>query len=81
MRLSQIFCNILVDSIGSDFMDFISGLSFNLTEPLAQILVLRFVGCGLNVCVPRLRYGCHNSFSTSNSEIFENNIKMYKTPL
>ena len=34
-----------------------------LAESLAQIL--RLVGSGLTFCKQRLKYGCHNSFSTS----------------
>ena len=34
-----------------------------LAKPLPQML--RLVGSGLKFCKQRLKYGCHNSFSTS----------------
>ena len=48
-----------------------------LAEPLAQML--RLVGSGLKLCKQRLKYGCHNSFSTSKFEVAENKVQVYKT--
>ena len=48
-----------------------------LAEPLAQML--RLVGSGLKFCKQRLKYGSHNSFSTSKLEMSENKVQMYKT--
>ena len=48
-----------------------------LAEPLAQIL--RLVESGLKFCKQRLKYGHHNSFSTSKFEMSENKVEMYKT--
>ena len=46
-----------------------------LAEPLAQMQ--RLVGSGLKFCKQRLKYGCHNSFSTSNFEMAENKVQVY----
>ena len=48
-----------------------------LAEPLAQML--RLVGGGLKCSKQRLKYGRHNSFSTSKFEMSENKVQMYKT--
>ena len=48
-----------------------------LAEPLAQIL--RLVDSGLKFCKQRLKYDCHNLFSTSKLEMGENKVQVYKT--
>ena len=48
-----------------------------LAEPLAQML--RLVESGLKFCKQRLKYGRHNSFFTSNFEMAENRVQVYKT--
>ena len=50
-------------------VDFTKGLQLASAEPLAQML--RPVGSGLKFCKQRLKYGCHNSFSTSKFEMAE----------
>ena len=47
-----------------------------LAEPLAQML--RLVGSVLKFCKQRLKYGGHNSFSTSKFELAENKVQIYK---
>ena len=42
-----------------------------LAKPQAQML--RLVGSGLKFCKQRLKYGCHNFFSTSKIEVSKNN--------
>ena len=48
-----------------------------LAEPLAQML--RLVGSGLKFHEQMLKYGCHNSYSTSKFEMPENKVQVYKT--
>ena len=45
-----------------------------LAEPLAQML--RQEGSELNFCKNRLKYGCHNSFSTSKVELAETKVQV-----
>ena len=56
-------------------MDFAKGfiLSF-LAEPLAQML--RLGGGGPKFCKQRLKYGCHNSVSTSKFKMAENKVQV-----
>ena len=63
--------------MGSAFMDFTKVSVSALAEPLAQML--RLVESGLKFCKQRLKYGRHNSFSTSKFEMAEIKVEMYKT--
>ena len=45
-------------------------------EPLAQRL--RLLGSGPKFCKQRLKYGRHNSFSTSKFKMDENKVHVYK---
>ena len=69
------YCNILLSPWAQPL--WISQKVSALAEPLAQML--RLVGSGLKFCKQRLKYGCHNSFSTSKFEMSENKVQMYKT--
>ena len=63
--------------MGSAFMDFTQVSASVLAEPLAEML--RQVGSGLKFCKHRLKYGCHNSFSTLKFEMAANMVEVYKT--
>ena len=76
--LSQIIVTTFLSPWAQPLWNLQKVLVSALAEPLAQML--RLVGSGLKFCQQRLKYGCHNSFSTSKFEMAENKVQVYIQP-